>query len=125
MHIRIVQNKLKKVVEDRPELRQRTIQQGDAFAVACGEKEPRGRIRGLGLRPTPQDIGIPGMKSYTPTRLQMQALALKKAEREKESLQQRVAEMEEKMAENGELNSHNGSNLREHVVFISTTLTSY
>jgi len=37
----------------------RTIQQGDAFAAVCGVKEPRGRVRCLGLGPTPQDIGTP------------------------------------------------------------------
>ena len=51
---------------------QRTIQEGDAFAAACGEKEPKGRVRVLGLGPTPQSVGTPGVKSYTPTRIQME-----------------------------------------------------
>ena len=59
---------------------ERSIQQGDVFAAACGEKEPRGRVRALGLGPTPQDIGTPGLKCYKPTRLQMEVLARKKVE---------------------------------------------
>ena len=31
-----------------------TIQEGDAFAAACGEKEPKGRVRVLGLGPLPK-----------------------------------------------------------------------
>lgn len=105
-------------------MKERTIQEGDAFAAVCGEKEPRGRVRVLGLGPTPQDIGTPGLRSYTPTRLQMEVLARKKAEREKAALEQRIAEMEEKMQEQRmahemrdvEIISHDGSNTRHHTV---------
>ena len=107
-----MQNKLKSIVEARPELKQKTIQQGDAYAAACGEKEPRGCVRVLGLGPTPQDVGTPGLKSYKPTRLQMEVLAHKKGERENTALQQRIAEMEEDM----EIMSQHGSNSRHHVV---------
>lgn len=115
-------NKLKEYVEAHPELKERTIQEGDAFAAVCGEKEPRGRVRVLGLGPTPQDIGTPGLRSYTPTRLQMEVLARKKAEHEKAALEQRIAEMEEKMQEQRmahemrdvEIISHDGSNTRHH-----------
>ena len=107
-----MQHKLKSIVEARPELKQKTIQQGDAYAAACGEKEPRGRVRVLGLGPTPQDVGTPGLKSYKPTRLQMEVLARKKAERENAALQQRIAEMEEHM----EIMSQHDSNSRHHVV---------
>ena len=77
----------------------RSIQQGDVFAVACGEKEPRGRVRALGLGPTPQDIGTPGLKCYKPTRLQMEVLARKKVESDKASLERRIQELEEKLDE--------------------------
>jgi hypothetical protein len=102
-------------------LKERTIQECDAFAAICGEKEPRGRVRVLGLGPTPQDIGTPGLRSYTPTRLQMEVLARKKAESEKAALEQRIAEMEEKMQEQRmgrdvEIISHDGSNTRHHPV---------
>ena len=57
----------------------KTIQEGDVFAAACGEKEPSGHVRVLGLGSTPQDISTPGLKSYIPTRLQMAVLARKRA----------------------------------------------
>ena len=103
---------------------ERSIQQGDVFAAACGEKEPRGRVRALGLGPTPQDIGTPGLKCYKPTRLQMEVLARKKVESDKASLEQRIQELKEELREarvvqerrNMEIASHNGSNSRNHVV---------
>ena len=103
---------------------QRTIQEGDAFTTACGEKEPKGRVRVLGLGPTPQSVGTPGVKSYTPTRIQMEVLAHRKAEAEQEALRQRIVELEEKLLEerlahersNMENISQNGSNSRHHVV---------
>ena len=73
----------------------------------------------LGLGPTPQDVGTPGLKCYAPTRLQMEVLARKRAEREVAALQQRLAEQEEKISderENVEILSQNGSNSRHHVV---------
>ena len=76
-------------------MKQKTIQQGDAYAAACGEKEPRGCVRVLGLGPTPHDISTPGLKSYIPIRLQMEVLARKRAEREIVALQQRLAKKEE------------------------------
>ncbi|CAN6219876.1 unnamed protein product [Urochloa humidicola] len=112
-------NKLKDILEVYPELKGKTIQEGDAFAVVCGEKEPRGRVRGLGLGPTPQDVGTPGLRAYTPTRLQMEVLARKKLENEKAALEQRIAEMEtayeeERIARhNAEMLSQNGSNSRQ------------
>jgi hypothetical protein len=59
-------------------LTERTIQQGDVFVAALGSKEPRGRVRALGLGPTPQEIGIAGLKSYTSTRFQIEVLAHKR-----------------------------------------------
>ncbi|CAN6250952.1 unnamed protein product, partial [Urochloa humidicola] len=111
-------NKLKDIVEVYPELKEKTIQEGDAFAIVCGEKEPRGGVRGLGLGPTPQDVGTPGLRAYTPTRLQMEVLARKKAESEKAALERRISEMEkahedERIARhNAEMLSRNGSNSR-------------
>lgn len=119
VHAALTINKLKAIVEARPELKDRTIQQGDAFAVVCGLKEPRGRVRVLGLGPTPQDIGVSGLKSYVPTRLQMEVLARKKAESEKSALEQRIMEMEQEMIEQQrqivENISQHGSNSRHHV----------
>jgi len=59
----------------------RTIQEGDAYAAACGAKEPRGRVRVLGLGPTPQEIGTLGLKALMSTRIQMEIFAQQKAEK--------------------------------------------
>ncbi|CAN6203210.1 unnamed protein product [Urochloa humidicola] len=121
-HAEPIINKLKATIEEHPDLVNRTIQEGDVFAAACGEKEPRGRVRVLGLGPIPQDISTPGLKSYIPTRHQMEVLARKRAEHEIVALRQRLAELEalqeERMAherENVEIISHDGSNSRHHV----------
>lgn len=116
--------KLKAIVEARPELTERTIQEGDIFAAALGSKEPRGRVRALGLGPTPQDVGIAGLKCYTPTRFQMEVLARKKAESRNETLEHRLTQMEAQMQmmeerfaqerRNTEVMSQNGSN-SQHV----------
>jgi hypothetical protein len=113
-------------------LTERTIQQGDVFAAALGSKEPRGRVRALGLGPTPQEIGIAGLKSYTSTRFQIEVLARKKAEIRNEALEQRLAQMEAKMQmmeemfaqerRNVEIMSQNGSNSQQNVVYTSITI---
>jgi hypothetical protein len=114
---------LKEVIKARPELMDMTIQQGDAFAPVCGAKEPRGRVRCLGLGPTPQDIGTPGLKAYSSTKLQIQVLARQKAERDNLVLRKSISEMQEReeqrMAQeflNIKTNSHHGSNSRQHMV---------
>ena len=56
-------------------------------------------MRVLGLGPTPQSVGTPGVKSYTPTRIQMEVLARRNAEDEQASLRQRIVELEEKLLE--------------------------
>ncbi|XP_021319632.1 uncharacterized protein LOC110436589 isoform X2 [Sorghum bicolor] len=110
-------NKLKSIDEAHPELTERSIQQGDVLAAACGEKEPRGRVRALGLGPTPQDIGTPYLKCYKSTRLQMEVLAREKVESDKTALEQRIQELEQQLQErrNLEIRSQNCSNSRSHV----------
>nr|XP_034574278.1 uncharacterized protein LOC117838379 [Setaria viridis] len=113
-------NKLKDIVEVYPELKERTIEEGELFATVCGEKKPRGRVRGLGLGPTPQEVGTPGLRNYKPTRLQMEILARKKLEIEKNTLERRIVEMEEAHEEermarhNADHLSQHGSNSRPH-----------
>jgi hypothetical protein len=101
-------------------LKDKAIQQGDAFAVVCGEKEP---VRCLGLGPTPQDIGAPGLKAYSSTRLQIQILARQKAESDNLVLRQSILEMQQREEQmmareflNVETNSQHGSNSRQHMV---------
>ena len=103
---------------------QKTIQEGDAFAAACGEKEPKGHVCVLGLGPTPQSVGTPGVKSYIPTRIQVEVMARRDAEAEQEALRQRIMELEQQLLEerleheraNMENISQNGSNSRHLVV---------
>jgi hypothetical protein len=80
-----------------PELKERTIKECDIFSVVCGEKEPKGYICVMGLGPTPQDVGTPGLKCYAPTRLQMEIFARMKAESDKAALEQRVLELQAQM----------------------------
>ena len=104
---------------------QKTIQEGDAFAAVCGEKEPKGCVLVLGLGPTPQSVGTTGVKSYIPTRTQLEMMVRREAEAtrrdaeaEQEALRQRVLELEQQLLEerlahersNMENISQNGSN---------------
>jgi hypothetical protein len=41
----------------------------------------------MGLGPTPQEVGTPGLKCYVPTRLQMEIFARMKAESDKVALE--------------------------------------
>lgn len=118
-----LQNELKSIVEARPELKDRSIQEGDVYAAVCGVKEPKGRVRVLGLGPTPQEIGTPGLKSYMPTRLQLEVLARKKAESVKATLEQRIVELQEQVHE--ETLSQHGSNSRQHMVKYFNIFVSY
>jgi hypothetical protein len=107
-------------VEAHPELKERTIEQGDAFAAALGAKEPRGRVRTFGLGPTPQDVGVAGLKCYKSTRFQREVWARKEAEQRLAELEEQMKRQEERHAEERqnfmEVMSHNGSNSRHHVV---------
>ena len=122
--IPFLQNELKADVEARPELKDRSIQEGDAYAAVCGEKEPKGRVRVLGLGPTPQEIRTPGLKSYMSTRLQLEVLARKNSEIAQATLEQCITELEEELEEqrmaqekqNAETLSQHGSNSRQHMV---------
>lgn len=104
-------------------MKDRSIQEGDVYAAVCGVKEPKGRVRVLGLGPTPQEIGTPGLKSYMPTRLQLEVLARKKAESVKATLEQRIVELQEQVHE--ETLSQHGSNSRQHMVKYFNIFVSY
>ncbi|GJN11924.1 hypothetical protein PR202_ga30162 [Eleusine coracana subsp. coracana] len=89
-------------------------------------KEPRGYVRVMGLGPTPQDIGTPGLKCYKSTRLQMEILACKKVAKEKAALEQRVDDLQARVARIEEMAQHerasaepvsqHGSNLHQHEI---------
>ena len=81
-------------------------------------------MRVLGLGPTPQSVGTLGVKSYIPTRIQVEVMARRDAEAEQEALRQRIMELEQQLLEerleheraNMENISQNGSNSRHLVV---------
>jgi hypothetical protein len=86
-------------------------------------KEPKGYVRGLGLGPTPQDVGTPGLKCYAPTRLQMEIFARERAESEKAALEQRVRELQDQLEQRAvqdraseEPRSQHVSNMRQNLV---------
>lgn len=104
-------------------MKDRTIQEGDAYAAVCGVKEPRGHVSVFGLGPTPQEIGTPSLKGLMLTRMQMEILARQKAECNNRTLEQRIREMEEERIEQGRTNvdvlSQHGSNSRQYAVMQS------
>jgi hypothetical protein len=101
-------------------LNDRTIQEGDAYAAVCGAKESRGRVRVLGLGPTPQEIGTPGLKGLMSTRMQMEIWGRQKAESKNRTLEQRIRELEEERIAQGRTNvdvlSQHGSNSQHYAV---------
>ena len=88
-------------------------------------KEPRGRVRVLGLGPTPQDLGTPGTRGKLSTRVLVEMEGRREAENRYNMLQGHVQQMEEQvnrmelmLASEGRHNletprSHNGSNSRQ------------
>uniref|UniRef100_J3N185 Transposase Tnp1/En/Spm-like domain-containing protein n=1 Tax=Oryza brachyantha TaxID=4533 RepID=J3N185_ORYBR len=87
---------LKDIAETYPELKEKTIQEGDLYARVCGMKEPRGRVRVLGKGPTPQDLGTPGPCTRIPTRLQLEMEAHRQTKQELVRLNQRMDDMQQR-----------------------------
>jgi hypothetical protein len=101
-------------------LKDGTIQEGDAYVAVFGAKEPRGRVRVLGLGPTPQEIGTPGLRALMSTRMQMEIFARQKAKSRNRTLEQHIVELEEERIAQGRTNakvlSQHGSNSRQYAV---------
>lgn len=121
----ILQKDLIENAETHPEWKEKSIKEGDLFARVCGIKEPRGRVRVLGLGPTPQDLGTPGTRGKMSTRVLVAMQGHRVAENRVSMLEEHVLEMHERM-DRMELmlasqrghdmetpSSHNGSNSRE------------
>lgn len=114
---------LKEAAEVNPELKNKTIQEGDLYSRVCGTKEPRGRVRVLGKGPTPQDVGTPGTRSRMPTRLQLEIESHRQTKQEvvclnkcMDDMQQRFNIMEHMVVSQGvqniETSSHHASTSR-------------
>jgi fructose-1,6-bisphosphatase/sedoheptulose 1,7-bisphosphatase-like protein len=101
-------------------LKDRTIQEGDAYAAVCEAKEPRGHVRVLGLGPTPQEIGTPGLRALMSTSMQMEIFSRQKVKSKNKTLEQRIMELEvERIAQgrtNVEVLSQHGSNSQQYAV---------
>lgn len=95
-------------------MKERTIQEGDAFAAVCGEKEPRGYVRAMGLGPTPQDVRTPGLKCYAPTRLQVEIYARMKAESDKAALEEHVRELQAQVEQRGQQDRASTEPMSQH-----------
>ena len=70
---------------------------GDLFARVVGMKEPKGRVRVLGLGPTPQDVGTPGTRGKVSTRTLIEIVARREAEHRVSTLEEQMRQMMERM----------------------------
>ena len=93
----ILQKELIENAEKHPEWKEKSIQEGDLFAHVCGMKEPRGRVRVLGLGPTPQDLGTPGTRGKLSTRVLVEMEGRREAENRFNMLEGHVLQMQEQM----------------------------
>jgi hypothetical protein len=57
----LLQNELKDAVTNHPELKEKSIQEGDVFFHVCG-LEKNGYVCCVGLGPSPADLEMPGTK---------------------------------------------------------------
>ena len=80
-----------------PNGRKKNIKEGDLFARVCGMKEPRGRVRVLGLGPIPQDLGTPGTWGKLGTRVLVEMEGRREAGNRFNKLKGHVLEMQERM----------------------------
>jgi len=85
----LLQNALQDAIRDNPELRDKSIQEGDAYSYVCGA-ERNGYVRVVALGPSPADLEIPGARKYTSTRLQMEIEAHRESDRKVEDLTNRL-----------------------------------
>ena len=85
----LLQNALQDAIRDNPELRDKSIQEGDAYSYVCGA-ERNGYVRVVGLGPSPADLEMPGARKYTSTRLQMEIEARRESDRKVEDLTNRL-----------------------------------
>ena len=93
-------------------MKDKTIQEGDAYAAVCEAKELRGRVRILGLGPTPQEVGTPGLKALMSTRMQMEIVARQNAESKNRANSRQYAQGRT----NVEVLPQHGSNSRQYAV---------
>ncbi|KAM0830522.1 hypothetical protein ACQ4PT_066140 [Festuca glaucescens] len=102
---------LLRAADDHPEWKEKSLKEGDLFARVVGLKEPRGRVRVLGLGPTPQDVGTPGTRGKVSTRVLVEMVARREAEHRMSTLEEQMQHMEQRMNKMQEMMSQGGHNL--------------
>jgi len=85
----LLQNALQDAIRDNPELRDKSIQEGDDYSYVCGT-ERNGYVRVVGLGPSPADLDMPGARKCPSTRLQMEIEARRESDRKVEDLSSRL-----------------------------------
>jgi hypothetical protein len=107
----IVQSDLLRAANNHPDWKEKSLKEGDLFARVVGLKEPRGRVRVLGLGPTPQDVGTPGTRGKVSTRVLAEMVAHREAEHRMSTLEEQMQQMEQRMNKMQEMMSQGGHNL--------------
>jgi hypothetical protein len=93
----ILQNELLDAADKHPDWKEKSIKEGDLYARVVGMKEPRGRVRVLGLGPTPQDVGTPGTRGKVNTRVLVEMVARREAEHRMNTLEEQMQQMQQQM----------------------------
>ncbi|XP_014753358.1 uncharacterized protein LOC100825363 [Brachypodium distachyon] len=88
---------LVEAAENHPEWKEKSIQEGYLYARVCGMKEPRGRVRVLGMGPTPTDVGTPGTQVRMTTRVLVEIEARRQAEQRMDSMQEQMQRMQQQL----------------------------
>jgi hypothetical protein len=91
------QSELLRAADDHPDWKEKSLKEGDLFARVVGMKEPRGRVRVLGLGPTPQDVGTPGTRGKVSTRVLVEMVARREAEHRMSTLEEQMQQMQQQM----------------------------
>uniref|UniRef100_A0ACD5W6G2 Uncharacterized protein n=1 Tax=Avena sativa TaxID=4498 RepID=A0ACD5W6G2_AVESA len=96
---------LLRAADEHPDWKENSLKEGDLFARVCGMKEPRGRVRVLGLGPTPQDVGTPGTRGKVSTRVLVEIVARREAEHRMSTLEEQMQQMEQQFNQMKEMMS--------------------
>jgi hypothetical protein len=118
----LLQNALQDAIRDKPELRDKSIQQGDAYSYDCGA-ERNGYVRVVGLGPSPADLDMPGARKCPSTRLQMEIEARRESDRKVEDLSSRLEIIQQTldrlMQQQNANSTPHGSNSAQQVAIVN------
>ena len=109
----ILQKDLIDKAAKHPELKQKSIKEGDIFAHVCGMKEPKGYVRVLGQSVTPQDLHTPGTCGKVSTRVLVEMEGCRQAENRMNMMEEQMQVMQEQLNQMKDmmLATHGGHNL--------------